>query len=545
MGSQKIIEGVIVRPLTREKFGARITVVGQIITKIEVDNTITAPFILPGFIDSHVHIESSMLIPSRFAHMAVQHGTVAVVTDPHEVANVAGVEGIRFMVDDAKQVPINFYFGVPSCVPASPLEKSGAVLNHEQVSDLLSQRDFYFLAEMMNFPGVIHDNEDVLLKLLAAKKNGKPVDGHAPGLTGSDLVKYVKAGITTDHECSNVDEAIEKIKLGQLIQIREGSAARNLDSLLPLISDYADSIMFCTDDSHPDYLQKGHINKIVARAVAKGYDLFSVLAIATQNPQKHYGFSLGQLRENDQADFVIVDNLTDFNVSETYINGERVFYNGLVSFDLHRSPKPKYPFRTTKPNKQQLAVTVKGDSLNVIEALPGELFTNWIKIPISQPIGEYLNPMIDEDIIKIVLLDRYDNSEPMVGFIKGFNLKQGAIAASIAHDSHHILAVGANDESICKALDWIIDNRGGLCFANNSNIHGISLPYFGLMTDENGIEVSTLYNTLKQFVSSSGSTLDDPFMTASFMGLTVIPNLKINHNGLFDVIKFESVPLFN
>lgn len=545
MDNSKIVQGVVVRPQSREVFGARIFIEDDRIQKIERDSSITSPFILPGFIDSHVHIESSMLIPSRFAQMAVKHGTIAVVADPHEVANVAGIEGIRFMVDDSKKVPVKFFFGVPSCVPASPLEKSGAIIDHQQVHDLLSEPDFYFLAEMMNFPGVINNDDDVLNKIKAAQKFSKPIDGHAPGLSGERLLKYINSGISTDHECSNSDEAIEKIQLGQIVQIREGSAAKNFSTLSPLIENYSQSLMFCTDDCHPDYLEEGHINKIVARAVAKGHDLFTVLNIATQFPQNHYGFKLGKLEENDKADFILVNNLQDFNVIETYINGSRVFHKQLGAFSLQEVPKPVFSFRTLVPGIEKLKVFAEGETMNVIEALPGELFTNWIKVPIDQPLGREVFSKVNHDIIKIVLLDRYDNSDPVVGFIKGFNLKKGAIAASIAHDSHHILAVGANDQSIVSALNWVISQRGGLCFADGPKVDGIPLPFFGLMTDTEGYEVSEQYKKLNELVSDAGSDLGAPFMTASFMGLTVIPNLKINHNGLFDVIKFISVPLFN
>lgn len=545
MSNSKIVQGVLVRPQTREMFGARIYIENEHIQRIEKDSSITSPFILPGFIDSHVHIESSMLIPSRFAQMAVKHGTIAVVADPHEVANVAGVEGIRFMVEDSKTVPLKFFFGVPSCVPASPLEKSGAIIGHQQVHDLLSEPDFYFLAEMMNFPGVINEDQDVVHKIKASQKFSKPIDGHAPGLVGKNLEKYINSGISTDHECSSIDEARTKISLGQIVQIREGSAAKNFSALSPLIEDYPQSLMFCTDDCHPDYLEVGHINKIVARAIAKGYDLFSVLTIAILLPQKHYGFSLGKLVENDLADFILVDNLEDFNVIETYINGSSVFHKDLGVFPLQEVPKPNFSFRTLVPSIENLKVVARGESMNVIEALPGELFTNWIKVPVKQPIGQEVLPNFNEDIIKIVLLDRYHNSDPVVGFIKGFKLKKGAIAASIAHDSHHILAVGANDDSLITALNWVVNNRGGLCFADGDNVDGIPLPYFGLMTDTNGYEVSKNYQKLNDQVSKAGTELSAPFMTASFMALTVIPNLKINHNGLFDVIKFTSVPLFN
>lgn len=544
MGAEKFsVSGTFVDIINREIFGCEIEIEQGVIKEIKRRDTADGPFIMPGFIDSHVHIESSMLIPSQFAKMALKQGTIAVVTDPHEVANVAGIEGVRFMMNNALKVPLKFYFGVPSCVPASPLEKSGAELKAKDVEKLILENGFHFLAEMMNFPGVVNGDSEVLAKLRAAKQAGKRVDGHAPGLSGVSLKKYAQAGITTDHECSTVEEAIEKINLGMKILIREGSAAKNLVNLLPIIQNHPEYVMFCTDDCHPDYLKDGHINKIVARAIEMGYDLFDVLKAACINPIEHYQLPLGQLREGHLADFVLLDNLKDFNVIATYINGDEVYSRGVVNFEVKKEKLPQFPFRT-RHTKNKLKVLSKGKRINVIGAVDGELLTDWIKLTCVVNIGEEVKVNIKEDLLKIVLLDRYSDSDPIVAFIKGFGLKRGAIAASVAHDSHHIISIGCDDHSIDSALEWVVLNKGGMCYANQENLEAIPLPFFGLMTSEEGASVSEKYERLNNLVKQNGSTLGSPFMTASFMALTVIPKLKIFHNGLFDGIDFKRVDLF-
>jgi adenine deaminase len=541
--NKKSIIGVLVDPFRRTMEGSEVFIEDGVIVRIESRPEVNSPFILPGFVDAHVHIESSMLVPSRFAQMAVKHGTVAVVTDPHEVANVAGEKGIRFMIEDGKSVPLNFFFGVPSCVPASPLEKSGAVLSASEVLPLLAEPEFYFLAEMMNFPGVIYDDVDVHEKIQGALILRKPVDGHAPGLTGEGLKKYADSGITTDHECSTIEEAIEKIKVGIKVQIREGSAAKNFNNLSPLINNYHKSVMFCTDDCHPDYLEKGHINKIVARAVKGGYNIFDVLSIASINPIKHYNLPLGFLQLDQRADMAVVNNLEDFDVIETLINGETVYSKGEVKFLLSDAKPQEFNFRKGY-NREDLKVKCEGNTINIIEAIEGELITNWLVEKSPVPMGDYVNANTTSDFLKIVLLDRYSEAKPVIAFIKGFGMKSGAIAASIAHDSHHILAIGCDDKSIAEALDWILYNRGGICFSDNGIVEGIALPFFGLMTNEIGENVSSLYKLLNDKVKQTGCKLASPFMTASFMALTVIPKLKIFHNGLFDGSNFKAVSLF-
>jgi adenine deaminase len=539
--TSKKISGVIIDPVRKTRTGAEILIKNGKIASIEPRPEIKHPYIIPGFVDAHVHVESSMLIPSRFAAAAVKYGTVGVVADPHEVANVAGIDGIEFMISDAEDVPMEFYFGVPSCVPASPLEKSGAVITSQDVEKLIQNKDFYFLAEMMNFPGVLNDDEEVLKKLQLAKDNGKPIDGHAPGLKGKDAEKYVNAGIATDHECNTIEEAREKIELGMKVLIREGSAARNLEMLIPLITEHADMLMFCTDDCHPDYLMKGHINKVVHRAVKKGYDLFDVLKVACVNPVVHYNLPLGLLRQGDSADFVVVDDLAEFKVLETWLRGKPVFKNEKLKFKTEENYPPPFPFRKTyQPGK--LTVEATGSQMNVMEAIDGELFTGWLVEECKK--GEDIITDTHNDLLKIVLLDRYSEDPPVAAFVKGFGLKKGAMACSVAHDSHHIIAVGCDDDSLDFALEWVVKNKGGICFAVNSEIMGIPLPYFGLMSDVSAEEMAADYEKLSTLAKKNGSNLEAPFMTLSFMALTVIPELKINHKGLFDGKAFENISLF-
>ena len=472
---QFIIKGVVVDPLKKTIEGGRIIIDNGKITAIEHDSSITQPFILPGFVDSHIHIESSMLIPSQFAKMALAHGTIAVMCDPHEVANVAGIDGINYMLNDAKQSPLKFFFGVPSCVPASPQEKSGAVINSKDVEDLLSKNDFLFLAEMMNFPGVIYDDPEVQKKINAAIKINKPVDGHAPGLSGEGLKKYIDKGITTDHECSTLLEAEEKIALGMKILIREGSAAKNFDNLIPLIENYPQSVMFCTDDCHPDYLEKGHINRMVDRAIGLGYNLFNVIKAASINPIKHYNLPLGMLQVNDSADFVIVEDLTHFKVLDTYIEGRSMVEELKTKNIIPETIKPRYAFREKPIVKEDLKVISSGNRINVIQAIDGDLITDWLIMETPAPAESEIIAQPENDLLKIVLLDRYSEEKPVVGFIKGFNLKQGAMAASIAHDSHHLISIGGNDQDIVDAVNWIVEQRGGICFTNRGETNGIPL----------------------------------------------------------------------
>jgi adenine deaminase len=498
--------------------------------------------IIPGLIDSHIHIESSMLVPSEFARLAVVHGTVATVSDPHEIANVSGIEGINFMVRNGSKVPFKFYFGAPSCVPATNFETSGSSIGPEEIEILLKRNEIKYLSEMMNFPGVLYNNADVMAKLALAKKYHKPVDGHAPGLSGIDIQKYIGAGITTDHECFTFEEALEKIKLGMKIQIREGSAAKNFETLLPLLSLYPDKIMFCSDDKHPDDLVEGHINILVKRAVQLGYDPVKVLRVCTLNPVRHYKLEAGLLQAGDPADFAVADNLNDFNILSTYIDGQLVAEKG-KSLIQTTEIEILNNFKALEIKKKDLQVRAQGEFINVLKALDGQLITE--RLIVKAKIYENLvesDP--DNDILKIIVVNRYAESKSTVGFVSGFGFKRGAIASTVAHDSHNIIAVGANDDDIVKAVNLLVQSKGGISIADNYRLLHLPLPVAGLMSDRNGYQVAEDYKSINLAAKNLGSYLHSPFMTLSFMALLVIPELKISDKGLFDGINFEYTSLF-
>jgi adenine deaminase len=552
--------------------------------------TTTGPFILPGFVDAHVHIESSLLIPSEFARLAVVHGTVATVSDPHEIANVCGLPGVEFMIRNGNSVPFYFNFGAPSCVPATVFETAGATLDTAAVTALLEKPGIKYLSEVMNFPGVLAQDPEVMAKIQAAKRLGKPVDGHAPGLSGEDLKKYIAAGITSDHEAFTYEEAKEKLQQGMTILIREGSAARNFEALIPLLNDYPEQIMFCSDDKHPDSLLAGHIDRLCARAAAKGIDVYKILRAACINPVRHYNLEHGQLNVGDPADFIVVDDLVNFRVSHTYIRGTLVASNGashLASTHLVAEPAPTAagglltaePINNFKARPHVVAdfaylLNKWGEEENVeqcycIEALDGQLITNRLIIPIADtlPADGQLNSNPEKDFLKIVVVNRYNRAPVAKSFIKGFGLKRGAIASSVAHDSHNIVAVGVDDESICRAINLIIDQKGGLsCVDPGSSPRGeayaspstsditgepihiapaagtellLPLPVAGLMSLDDGYRVADAYTAIDHMAKDLGSTLAAPFMTLSFMALLVIPHLKLGDLGLFDGDKFK------
>lgn len=537
------ITGQVVDLHKRKIFPGKITVESGKIAAIEELQSAGEVFILPGLIDAHVHVESSMLIPSEFARVALKHGTVAAVSDPHEIANVCGMEGVEFMIENGKCVPFLFHFGAPSCVPATSFESSGDRLDKKDVETLLSNRDIYFLAEMMNFPGAIHGDPEVLGKIEAAKKYRKVIDGHAPGLSGSDLSKYIELGISTDHECMTIDEALEKIQGGMKILIREGSAARNMNELLPLLKEHPGEIMFCTDDSHPDTLLERHINYIVKEAIAKGYDLFDVLRAASINPVEHYGLNVGMLRQGDKADFIVVQNLVDFPVLKTFINGELVFENGEVKTPEIRMENFPNNFHAEKPGENDLKIQAKSGRIRVIEMIDGELYTKSALIEAKIEKGlAIVNP--EDDILKLVVLNRYSRQKPQCAFVRGFGLKEGALASSIAHDSHNIIAVGVNDGEILDAINAVIDNRGGLSACRRQEIFTLALPVAGLMTAERAEIVAKKYHLLESLAREMGSALRAPFMALSFLSLLVIPEIKLGDRGLFDVNRFEFTDLF-
>lgn len=536
-----IIKGNIVDVENQRIYKGEIEVKnGKIHSKRESNHT-NETYILPGFVDSHIHIESSMLVPSEFAKIAVCHGTVATVSDPHEIANVLGVEGVHFMIENGKEVPLKFNFGAPSCVPATSFESAGAIIDSFDIKELLANPDIKYLAEMMNYPGVLFGDEEVMKKIAWAKHFNKPIDGHAPGLRGDDVGKYIAAGITTDHECFTYEEGLEKLQKGMKVIIREGSAAKNFDALIDLLPEYYQNIMFCSDDKHPDDLLLGHINQLCARAVAKGNDVFKVLQAACINPVRHYNLDVGLLNEGDFADFVIIDSLTDFNVLQTYIDGELVADKGEsfvknVEFELLNN------FHTNEKSISDFEFHSASEKIRVIEALDGELVTNEIESE-SLIIDENLVSNTQTDILKMTVVNRYQDSEPSIAFIKNFGLKEGAIASSVGHDSHNIIAVGVSDETICKAVNLIIENKGGICAVTDKTQKVVSLPVAGIMSDQPAEVIGKAYAELDQMAKDMGSTLRAPYMTLSFMALLVIPSLKLSDKGLFDGSKFNYTSL--
>jgi adenine deaminase len=499
------------------------------------ENEIEEPGIaMPGFIDAHIHIESSMLVPSEFARLAVIHGTVGTISDPHEIANVCGIEGVQYMIDNGKQTRFKFHFGAPSCVPATIFETAGAALDANEVSMLLQSPDIYYLSEMMNFPGVLHKDPQVMEKIAAAKKVNKPVDGHAPGLRGQQALDYISAGITTDHECFTAEEALDKLKGGMKILIREGSAAKNFEALIGLLDAHFANMMFCSDDKHPDSLVEGHINQLCSRAIAKGNDLFKVIQVACINPVGHYRMKVGILREGDPADFTIVEDVRNFEVLRTFIDGKKVSEAGktlipkstsvvINRFSCEKKSPEDFRIRIEEPNRKT----------PVIEALDGQLITNRLMLNLKESNGYYESD-INNDILKMVVVNRYKAAPVAKCFIKNFNLNNGAIASSVAHDSHNIVAVGTDDESIARAVNMVIAEKGGVSCVNGREEMVLGLPVGGLMSGEDGFEVARQYTAIDAMAKKAGSTLSAPFMTLSFMALLVIPHLKLSDLGLFD-----------
>lgn len=537
------LSGQIVDVVAGRVFPGIIEVRNGIIESVTEDPGIFGPLILPGLIDAHIHIESSMLVPSEFARIAVIHGTTSVVSDPHEIANVLGLEGVKFMIENGSKVPFNFYFGAPSCVPATSFESAGAILGPDEVDEILSWPSVKYLSEMMNFPGVLYGDDSVMAKLASAKKYQKPVDGHAPGLKGDDALNYAGAGISTDHECFTMEEAIDKINAGMKILIREGSAAKNFDELIGLIADYPSMVMFCSDDKHPDDLTEGHINLLVKRAVSAGYNFMDVIRACTLNPVRHYNLDSGLLQPGDRADFILVDNPEDFNIGSTYIGGSLVALEGVTVIEKVEVI-PINRFEVMTPAADDIKVKAREGALKVIQAYNGQLITSSFK---TEPTveGGYVVSDISRDILKLVVLNRYKPQKPAVAFIKGFNLKQGAIASTVAHDSHNIISVGTDDESIIKAIEILIKNTGGISIYATDNNFCLSLPVAGLMSTEDAYTVAEQYQLINNAVHELGSDLDAPLMTLSFMSLLVIPELKLSDKGLFDGTTFSFTNLFD
>ena len=536
-----IVKGNIVDILNRRIFKGEVEVKNGKVVSVKEANHNQENYILPGFIDAHIHIESSMLVPSEFAKIAVKHGTIATVSDPHEIANVLGVKGVAFMIENGKKVPLKFNFGAPSCVPATSFESAGAIIDADDIKLMMENPDIKYLAEMMNYPGVLFDDADVLEKIQHANDNHKPIDGHAPGLRGDDVTKYMAAGISTDHECFSYDEALEKLHKGMKVIIREGSAAKNFEALIELLPEHFENIMFCSDDKHPDDLLLGHINQLCERAIAKGIDVFKVLQAACVNPVKHYNLEVGLLQKGDDADFIVVDSLKKFNVLETYINGELVAKNGesfikSVPFNILNN------FDADKKKVTDFRFDSNAEKIRVIEALDGELVTNQIEASSLIENGNLVSNT-KTDGLKMTVVNRYKSDVPAIAFIKNFGIKEGAIASSVGHDSHNIIAIGVSDEAICKAVNLIIENKGGVCAVNKTEEKIVSLPVAGIMSDLSAEEIGKSYAKLDKMAKQMGSKLRAPYMTLSFMALLVIPSLKLSDKGLFDGTSFKFTSL--
>jgi len=540
------VEGNIIDITKRNIFFGEVEVDrGKIksITKIS-DQREGVPFISPGFIDSHVHIESSMLIPSEFARLAVVHGTVSTISDPHEIANVCGMEGVEFMIENGNTVPFKFNFGAPSCVPATIFETAGAELNHDDVKALLERPEIKYLSEMMNFPGVLNKDEEVLKKIAAAHQLGKPVDGHAPGLRGDAVQQYIDAGISTDHECFTAEEALDKLQRGMKILIREGSAAKNFEALIDLLNDWPEMMMFCSDDKHPDSLVENHINQLCARAVAKGIDIFNILQAACINPILHYKLDVGSLQLNDPADFIILEDLKKFKVKQTYIDGLLLAENGKTVGGWVKHVEDQESVNhfdcSLKKEEDFIYPFTRQEEIPVIEALDGQLITNRLSAK-PKILNNNIVSDLENDVLKMVVVNRYHDAPVAISFVKNFGLKHGAIASSVAHDSHNIISVGADDKSICEAVNLVIKETGGVVALGNSKEEVLALPVAGLMSNQDGYRVAESYTSIDQFAKDLGSTLLAPFMTLSFMALLVIPHLKLSDNGLFDGDEFKFV----
>jgi len=540
----KTFSGNIVDVVNGEIFPGTIDVKDGRIYEIHRDNQTYENHIIPGFIDAHVHIESSMMPPSEFARIAVAHGTVAAVCDPHEIANVLGVQGVQYMMENAAGVPLKFYFSAPSCVPATIFETSGAQLTLEDTETLLKMPEIKFLGEMMNFPGVIFDDPEVLKKLEMAKAHHKTIDGHSPGLAGDDLKKYIAAGITTDHECFTMNEALEKLSLGMKILIREGSAVKNFDDLIPIADEHYQNCMFCSDDKHPDDLRKGHINDLVRRALETGLDKMKVLRMACINPITHYGLDVGCLKEGDPADFLVIDDFERLRIQKTVIQGEIVAENSCSL--LPRKPAGIINRFAANPKKPaDFSVPHKNRPVHIMDVIDNQLITRKSSDTLESLNGS-LACNLEKDILKIAVVNRYEDRKPAMGFVRNFGLKQGAIAGSIAHDSHNIIAVGTTDEEICNAVNLIIANKGGICaVCETKNIREIlPLPIAGLMSDEDFETVAGSYTRFDTLAKEMGSKLRAPFMTLSFMALLVIPEIKLSDRGLFDGTRFEFMEIY-
>ncbi len=536
------LSGNIVDVLNERIYPGTLVISHGRIAEIREENREYAHYIIPGFVDAHIHIESSMLTPVEFARIAVTHGTVAVVSDPHEIANVLGLDGVRYMIENARKSQLKVFFGAPSCVPATPFETSGACIDSRAVTELLDTGDVWYLSEVMNYPGVLNREEEIMAKISAARRLKKPIDGHAPGLMGDMLSQYVGAGISTDHETGDMAEALEKLKLSMSVQIREGSAAKDFDALHGIIDEYSHLCMFCSDDRHPDDLIKGHINLLVKKAVALGHDPMAVLRCACVNPVLHYGIDVGLLQRGDPADLVVVSDLETLSVVETWINGNRVAERGKTLLPGAAGEAPNV-FNAGPKDESQFRVPAPSEEIRIIHAADGQLVTKQI---LDRALVERGCAVSDpsRDILKISVVNRYVDSPPALGFVRGFSLKRGAIATSVAHDSHNIVAVGVTDRDITDAVNEVILRRGGIAAAHEGEVESLALRVAGLMSDEDAYKVARRYSRIDSLVREFGCTMNAPLIILSFMALLVIPSLKLSDRGLFDSDRFTFVDLF-
>ena len=536
------VSGQIVDLLNKKTYPGIIRIEAGKIASIRPEKVDSNHYLLPGFIDAHVHIESSMLIPSEFARLATVHGTVATVSDPHEIANVLGIDGIRYMIQNGQQVPFHFYFGASSCVPATRFETAGAILSKEDIQQLFQEDHLCYLSEMMNFPGVLQRDSLVMDKIAIAKQYHKPIDGHAPGLKGEQAENYINAGISTDHECFTLEEALDKIRFGMKILIREGSAAKNYEALHPLIKMYPEKVMFCSDDKHPQELVKGHINELVQRSIVdKGYDTMDVLRSACYYPVEHYHLDVGLLQVGDWADFIIVNNLKDLQVQSTYIRGSLVAQNGVSLIKRVHAPIVNH-FNCHPKQATDFRLKAAPGKLKVIQAIDGQLITNEILLDSKIEDGYFVSD-VSRDVLKIAVINRYQDAPIAIGFIHQFGLKEGAIASCIAHDSHNIICIGVSDEALCAAVNLIIKHKGGIAAVSKTKEMALPLPVAGIMSVEEGNKVAEDYIRIDQFAKGLGTALQAPFMTLSFMALLVIPSLKMSDKGLFDGNQFKFTDL--
>lgn len=532
------VSGIIVDVAAKQMFPGIVSVKDGLIESVVRDSNVAQnQYILPGFIDAHVHVESSMLIPSEFARLAVPHGTVATVSDPHEIGNVLGLKGVRYMIENGKKVPFHFYFGAPSCVPATTFETAGAEISVEEIESLFKEDKLKYLSEMMNFPGVLARDSLVMDKINAAKKRNLPVDGHAPGLKGQDAKHYIDAGISTDHECFTLEEALDKLHYGMKIIIREGSAAKNYEALHTLISTNHDQVMFCSDDKHPHELVKGHINQLVKRSIEHGYNTMNVLRCACYNPVIHYNLDVGLLRKGDSADFIVVDDLKNLNVLQTYIKGQLVAENGKTLIPSVKS-EPINQFNIGRKKIDDFKIKAVTENIQVIKMFDGQLITEKMAAE-AFVIDGFLESNPKKDILKLAVINRYTEVPVAIGFIHGFGLAKGALASCIGHDSHNIIVVGVNDHDICDAVNAIIDHKGGISLASNGKTEVLPLPVAGIMSHLDGYEIAKKYAEIDAKAKKLGTKLDAPFMSLSFMALLVIPSLKLSDKGLFDGTSFE------